>query len=576
MSTLIADQFIVDIAYTIQGITKTLKLTQAIDNEALSLDWTVENQVGSTSLFLRVDPKVPLTLDRLDLIYDVAYKPTDRIFMNGYQSWTESHERSIKEKQPHISALAKRFNHRYQFSKYGDTEIVNFNKARGHFHGFTFGYLKDGEMIQLMGSLNERTGFTIFEADCPHHKLIIHKDVAGVLISQTTTMDLFFISAHEEASFDGYFTALGIQKPETPKRMGWTSWYNYYEKINEGILHHTLQANAILTRPMDIIQIDDGYQSAVGDWLSVDPIKFPRGMKVVADEILAQGSIAGLWLAPFVAQKESQLVKDHPEWILKDASGQFELAGYGWGFNYCLDLENQEVKAYLRHCFDVVLNEWGYGLVKLDFLYAAALGHHPTKTRGQRMAEAMDFLRSCVKDKLILGCGVPLGSAFGMVEYCRIGPDISLDWDGPWYYQLIHRERVSTKNAILNTIGRRHLDHRAFLNDPDVFLLRYDNITLSRAQKSVLAQVNRIFGSLLFTSDLILEYDQAQRKQWENTAALSPKLILSVNHPSKDRVEVHYREAETNHLALINLSRKPHTFRNGITVAATSIEILDV
>jgi alpha-galactosidase len=291
---------------------------------------------------------------------------------------------------------------------------------------------------------------------------------------------------------------------------------------------------------------------------------------------LAQGSIAGLWLAPFVAQKDSRLVKDHPEWILKDAQGNFELAGYGWGFNYCLDLENTAVRDYLRHCFDVVLNEWGYGLVKLDFLYAAALGHHPTKTRGQRMAEAMDFLRSCVKDKLILGCGVPLGSAFGMVDYCRIGPDISLDWDGPWYYQLIHRERVSTKNAILNTIGRRHLDHRAFLNDPDVFLLRKDNILMTPAQKEVLTQVNRIFGSLLFTSDLISDYDEVQRKQWEEASALTHKLILSVNHPAKDKVEVHYREAESNHLALINLSKKPHTFRNGITVRATSIEILDV
>ena len=465
MSTLIADQFIVKLTYTVDGVIKALSLSEPTDNQEMEIRWSIQNDNGSQSVFLTVNPKMPLTLDRLDLVYEVAYKPTHRIFMNGYQSWTESHERSIKEKQPHISALAKRLNDRYLFSKYGDTEIVNFSKARGHFHGFTFCYLKDGEMIQLMGSLNERTGFTVFEADCPHNKLIIHKDVAGVLITQSTSMDLFFITAHEEASFDGYFKALGIPKPTTPDRMGFTSWYNYYHQITEGILHQTLQANANLVRPMDIIQIDDGYQTAVGDWLSVDPIKFPSGMKAIADEILAQGSIAGLWLAPFVAQKDSQLIKDHPEWILKDAQGNFELAGYGWGFNYCLDLENTAVRDYLRHCFDVVLNEWGYGLVKLDFLYAAALGHHPTKTRGQRMAEAMDFLRTCVKDKLILGCGVPLGSAFGMVDYCRIGPDISLDWDGPWYYQLIHRERVSTKNAILNTIGRRHLDHRAFLND---------------------------------------------------------------------------------------------------------------
>ncbi|EKC48560.1 hypothetical protein OBE_15116, partial [human gut metagenome] len=39
------------------------------------------------------------------------------------------------------------------------------------------------------------------------------------------------------------------------------------------------------------------------------------------------------------------------------------------------------------------------------------------------MCEAMDFLRECVGEKMILGCGVPLMPAFGKVDYCRIGAD---------------------------------------------------------------------------------------------------------------------------------------------------------
>jgi alpha-galactosidase len=54
------------------------------------------------------------------------------------------------------------------------------------------------------------------------------------------------------------------------------------------------------------------------------------------------------------------------------------------------------------------LNEWGYHMVKLDFLYSVCLIPTKTKTRGQIMTEAMKFLRECVGDKLILGCGVPL------------------------------------------------------------------------------------------------------------------------------------------------------------------------
>ena len=57
------------------------------------------------------------------------------------------------------------------------------------------------------------------------------------------------------------------------------------------------------------------------------------------------------------------------------------------------------------------------------------------------MADAMDFLRECAGDAMILGCGVPLASAFGKVEYCRIGCDVSLDWNDKPHMRLMHRER---------------------------------------------------------------------------------------------------------------------------------------
>ena len=44
------------------------------------------------------------------------------------------------------------------------------------------------------------------------------------------------------------------------------------------------------------------------------------------------------------------------------------------------------------------------------------------------MCDAMDLIRECCQDKLVLGCGVPLMPAFGKVDYCRIGADIHLQW----------------------------------------------------------------------------------------------------------------------------------------------------
>ena len=79
--------------------------------------------------------------------------------------------------------------------------------------------------------------------------------------------------------------------------------------------------------------------------------------------------------------------------------------------------------------------------------------------------------------------------AFGLVDYCRVSCDVSLDWDDVWYMRLFHRERVSTKQAIKNTLFRRQLNGRAYGSDPDVFFLREENCKLTAEQKRTLATV---------------------------------------------------------------------------------------
>ena len=109
-------------------------------------------------------------------------------------------------------------------------------------------------------------------------------------------------------------------------------------------------------------------------------------------------------------------------------------------------------------------------------------------------------------EKLILGCGVPLMPAFGLVDYCRVSCDVSLDWDDKPYMRLIHRERVSTRQAILNSVFRRQLNGRAFLSDPDVFFLREDNVKLTPQQKKLLADCCSLFGGMLLCSDDMAQY----------------------------------------------------------------------
>lgn len=187
------------------------------------------------------------------------------------------------------------------------------------------------------------------------------------------------------------------------------------------------------------------------------------------------------------------------------------LSGIAWGGFYALDFEKEEVRAYIKAFFDKVFDEWHFDMVKLDFLYAAAIEPRNNKTRGQLMCEAMDFLRECCGDKIILGCGVPLGPAFGVVDACRIGCDAENTFKEKFYVKVTNQEIISTKISMQNSVYRRHLNGRIFANDPDVFFLRDGGVkpaVYTWQQKKLLATVNHIFGDVLFVSDSIGEYGQ--------------------------------------------------------------------
>lgn len=157
------------------------------------------------------------------------------------------------------------------------------------------------------------------------------------------------------------------------------------------------------------------------------------------------------------------------------------------------------------------------------------------------MCEAMDFLRECVGDKQILGCGVPLMPAFGKVDYCRIGADMGLSWRCQTFS---HRENVSTINTLGNSIFRRQLDGRAFRNDPDVFLLRENNMKCSFEQRKIIATVNKLFGSVLFTSDNVGDYNQLQMQTLLKTFQKDDIQILKAEFLREDRrvLDIDYLE----------------------------------
>ena len=516
---------------------KEIKTTE-MSNDDVSFDLLQ----SANGLKLTVIPKKQISDISFYLERNYEYQTDSRFFANGFQSWTDTKEFTRNEMMADEGLIGRGIFGKSPFgiNLVGNYTFVKQPKEYGNFHAFSFAYVRNDKNVDLFGSLNDRTGYTIIYADMNKNTLRFSKDVEGIKITEPyELLDLYFDNGGYDEVFDRYFAKMNV-KPLTDKKIkGYTSWYNYYQNISEDIILRDLEAISKKTDKVNTFQIDDGYQTAVGDWLSINKTKFPNGLKPIVEKIHAKGWQAGLWLAPFGAQKGSKLACEHPDWLVKGKNGKPVMVGANWGGFYAIDIDNADARAYIKNVFDTVLNDWGFDLVKLDFLYATAVVPLHNKTRGQLAYESIDFLRECVGNKQILGCGVQQMPCFGKVEYMRIGADMALSWKHNFFRNLTHREDVSTPNAIHNSVYRRCLNGRAFLCDPDVFLLRRSNIKFTFEQQKVLAKFIKLFGSVLFMSDNVDEYDDEQLAVFNDTLADDDAKVVAINE-TNDKLFIDY------------------------------------
>lgn len=514
-------------AYRADGKGYTVTTAESVRNNRISLDIRQNTETFTAS----VKTKSEIELVKLSAEFEYDFTPDDRIFLNGYQSWTDSIEHDIKGRVRGIDHIPDLVSDKYAFASYGDYTFVKYSRTRGHIHGFSYGYVKHRDGIyDFIGSLGENSGFTIIKVNTDKKTVTVEKDCSGLNFTGSFDgISLYLGSGAENDVFDAYFAWLGIAPTAEKPVSGYTSWYRHYQDISEKAILSDLDGILGSGTDADIFQIDDGYQTAVGDWLSIDMSKFPNGLEGIAGTIKDAGLTPGLWLAPFVCEEKSDLYRDHPDWLLRGDNGEPVRAGSNWSGAYALDIYNEDFRAYLKEVFRTVTDDWGFGLLKLDFLYAACILPRRDKTRGMIMSDGMDFLRECAGGAKILGCGVPIASAFGKVEYCRIGTDVTPEWDSKAYMQVLHRERPSTKLCILNSVFRRQLSGRAFVNDPDVFMLRDTDTSMSREQRRCLAEINALCGGVLFTSDDMGEYGDEQNELAADMAELRDARVLDAS-----------------------------------------------
>ncbi|HLO13377.1 MAG TPA: glycoside hydrolase family 36 protein [Anaerolineales bacterium] len=465
-------------------------------------------------------PTSRLTLDLLPQISDPQIisasslslrlpQPPKRFFRHGWQSWTLT--AWMDPSKPPILVRASEF-------RLKDEDPV-YALSKNHVSAWVGAVELGEDDILLLGALDlggrvETDGITLkgfYEAGCESQWLVTR--------------------GNEDEVFSKYVELLeekfGRVRFKKPPRV-WCSWYSLYRWINERIILNVLKDFGDM--PFDVFQLDDGWQIANGDWEANE--KFPSGMKAVAEKISATGRIPGIWLAPFMISPHSQLAENHPDWLLRDGKGLPVSAGITWiGNPYCLDSTHPGVLEWLGTLIRNVC-DWGYGYLKLDFLYIGALIGKRYKDTPREVAyrNALQVMREAAGDAYILVCGAPIIPSLGLCDGIRVGPDVAPFWlNKPLTTWLNNPNDTSTQNAIRTSLHRLWLSPIVNI-DPDIVFFRSRYNALKPHEKQLLQDLGTISG-FKATSDL---------PQWLNALekeALRDFLESSPSVQKKNRYE---------------------------------------
>jgi len=239
---------------------------------------------------------------------------------------------------------------------------------------------------------------------------------------------------------------------EVPTRpSGWCSWYHYYANVSAADIRENLAVRAERFPALRYVQIDDGYQARMGDWLTPSA-KFEEGVAALAGEIRAAGCEPALWVAPFIAEPGSQVFQQHPDWFVKGEDGlplPSERVTYGgWRCTpwYVLDGTHPEVQTHLEQVFRTLRTQWGIHYFKLDANFWGAI-------------HGAAILRGAGEGAFLLGCNAPLWPSLGLVHGMRVSDDV--ERQGPRFRQ-IAREAFC----------RAWQHERLWVLDPDCVCLR--------------------------------------------------------------------------------------------------------
>ena len=282
----------------------------------------------------------------------------------------------------------------------------------------------------------------------------------GAITHRTaTSLDAALASVAES------WTESHVVAPLTELRPGWCSWYTYWMNVTAADIRANLEVIVSEDLPIEVVQVDDGYQAEIGDWL-IDRPGF-GDVAETARRIIDAGRVPGIWTAPFLVGENSELARRHPDWLVDGAVA----CEHHWGQRIrVLDVTHPDAADHLRTVF-ATMRERGFAFHKIDFLYGGAMTGRRFEdvTPIEAYRRGLHLVREGLgSDAVILGCGAPLLPSIGMVDAMRVSPDVMPAWE-PDLHDI---SQPAMRSALAAGRARAWMHGRLWVNDPDCLLVR--------------------------------------------------------------------------------------------------------
>ena len=139
----------------------------------------------------------------------------------------------------------------------------------------------------------------------------------------------------------------------------------YFDFTEERIVEIAKKAKE---QGIELFVLDDGWfgkrtseRAGLGDW-KANPERLPEGITGLAQKIEALGMKFGLWFEPEMVNKDSDLYREHPDWILSVPERRQSQGRY----QYVLDFSRKEVVDYIYDRMAEILGSGKVSYVKWD------------------------------------------------------------------------------------------------------------------------------------------------------------------------------------------------------------------